>query len=514
MSSTKKITELILPITVIGGFLGAVQDILAPLSKFGIWAGFCLVALGVFLIVVPEASAPGRLIKRMSSHWKTPLVFSFFILGAITITASSFSTENVNKGGKGILADNISAFNVLQQEILALSKETNEIVKDTNKVVKDTNVVVKDTNSVTKDTNTVVKTTQEVVKSTQENVEVILKNTKMTATKKLAELSYRVGDQNDFFRAVDELEGHELIDTLNLFKDAQLKLSRKTRVYPDLFSENNDRNVLLLRMPKRANLIHSLVYLDYPIDKIITVLSIFEGSEKLITPVADWYAWQSINPNIGQSAYGHDVFHPQMIVGDGSSSADRSLISYSRKRANDETTERGGYALVHTAAAMGEINLLKALIKRGHSLNQTSESGYTPLALAIENEQLTTAHFILENSVDVSVNNYITLEIALIKMLDGYYPFEGAVMPASDNSPVFGDPKSNPYYALAKVIISKVKSKPSSVIRAVKLIYKDHVDAVKVKALEHNKYPGTYYDIQYKNRVTLGQQYIDALTSM
>ena len=507
MSIGNKIKELSLPIIAIGGFLGAVQDILSPLNKFGVWAGFGLITFGVFLIVVPETSRIGSLIKGLSVHWKTPLIVSSFVVGGIILTASSFSSGNVEKGGKGLLADNISAFNILQKEVFSLVKETNEIVKDTNKVVKDTNIVVKRTEVVTKNTN-------DVVIETNENVEVILENTKMTATKLLAERSYSTSGHNDFFRAVDDLEGQELIEVLTLYKDAQLKLSRKVKVYPDLFSDNNDRNLLLLRIPKRANLIHSLVCLGLPIEKIIQVMDVFKDSEYLKTPVADWYANESINPDMNLMASYQEHFHPQRLLGSRGSSVDRSLISYSRNRVEDETTKRGGYSLVHTAASMGDINLLKVLLKRGHSLNQTSFSGYTPLALAIENEQIKTINFILEHSVDVSQNNYIAYEVALLKMLNGYYPFEGYVNPKTGKLAEFSQPQDNPYYSIAKSIGNKIKTKPTKIRMAVKDLYVKHVDLVRRSSLEHKKYPGSYYDKMYTERVKLGEQYISALKAL
>jgi len=513
MTFSKKIKELTVPIIAIGGFLGAVQDIISPLNKFGIWAGLVFISLGVFLIVVPESSRPGAFIKGLSDHWKTPLVFSFFILGAIIFTAASFSAKNVEKGGKGVLADNISAFSLLQKEILSLTKETNEIVKDTNKVVKDTNTVVKDTNTVVKETNVVVKTTQVVVQETKADVKVILENTKMTATKALAEHSYSTSDHYDFFRAVDELEGDKLTEILKLYSEAQFNLSRKIKVYPDLFTDNNDRNLQLLRMPKRANLVHGLIYLDYPIEKILAVLNIFEGSEQLTTPVADWYAYQAINPDMTTMASMMVHFHPQSVLGDQASSVDRSLISYPRSRANNDTTKRGKYTLVHTAAAIGDIDLLKVLLKRGHNLNQLTISGYTPLALAIENEQVEMAQFILNKTSDFSTNNYVAYEIALIKMLDGYYPFEGYSKPVTDKSPAFGSPKENPYYLIAKSMSKKISSKPTTVLTSVKELYVKHVNVIKKASLEHRKYPGSHSDKMYQNRIKLGQEYLNILSA-
>lgn len=502
MSLGKKITELVLPITVIGGFIGAVQDIISPISKFGIWAGISFASLAVILICIPEDSKLGMLIKKISQHWKTPLIFSFIILTAITFLCANITSKSIANGGNGVLSDKIQIFAEIQNEILSLARETNVIVKDTNKTVKDTNSVVK--------------TTQQTVNKTNDDVQTILENTRMTATKKLAELSYRVGDQSDFFRAVQELSGQELHDVLSLFKDAQLKLSRQTNVWPDLFTYDNERNALLLRMPKLTNLVHALIYLDYPIEKILAVLNVFEGSEYLKSPVADFYAEQSINPTLANVRT--NVTHPQRLTGSNHSDVNFSLISYPRKRDGKETKQRGGYTLMHTAAAMGNLRLIEVLINRGHNSDEISISGYTPLALAIENEHIEVAKFILSNEVDVSKNNFIAFEVTLLKMFDGYYPDKGSPISAmlEEHKYALGEPQDNPYFKLAKMIQSKSSSTPKSIIYAVKDVYKTNVNLVHKDAaeFEYAKYPDAIKYKEYIARVQLGERYISTLSSL
>ncbi|MCP4587313.1 ankyrin repeat domain-containing protein [Pseudoalteromonas sp.] len=486
MSKGKKILELIVPITIIGGFLGAVQDILAPIGKFGVWAGLVFLCLAIALYFVPEESKIGERIKKMSEHWKMPLIVSLLIISVSVFICTSFSSKNVKQGGKGILVEKMPIFIEVQDKIFSLVKETNEIVKDTNITVKDNNIRIK--------------TTQLGVEETQSDVKVILQNTKATATQTLAELGYSVANSWDFYRAIQETSGSELVEVLNYFKNAKLKLNRQETVYPYLFTSDNERNNALLRMPKYANLIHSLVILDIPTEKLITVFDVFTESEHLKSPMADFYAHESLNPN--RNPAGYETLHPQELLGNNMSNLNRSLISYPLHRMKKDSTKRGGYSLLHTAAVLGELELIKQLIKRGHNPNLTSISGYTPLALAIENENLNVADLLLDhNTVDVSMNENVALEISLLKALDGYYPMLETKQP-----------KDNPYLKVAKRIMNKLEKRPEHVIEATESIYRSHIGLV--EKLREQYEPGTYYFEEYTQHINLGQNYLNALRTL
>lgn len=491
MSLKKKLSELFLPLTAIGGFVGVIQDIVSPLAKIGVWTGFIFIIIGIILILIREDSKFGSFIQNISGHWKTPIVASFFVLGITTFTFSYFSSQSIKEGGKGVLVDNVKVLSVLQKDLLGLQDSVHDIkivTTDTNKIVKDSAVVLN---------------------KTSENVDVILENTNMTATKMLLEKGYSISNHDDFFRAIDELDGDSLKEVLSLFNESQFLLSRKVKIFPDLFSDNNKRNRKLLRMPKHANVIHGLVYLNYPIEKILTVFNIFKGSENLVTPKADWYAEQSINPIIGANYRGVEVFHPQGLLGGAESSFNKSLISYPRNRNQIETTKRGEYSLIHTAAAMGDIELLSVLLDRGHDINKQTVSGYTALALAIENEQISVAKYLLDSGVDVSINGHVAFEIALLKMIEGYYPLIGASGPVHAKRSL-GFPKNNPYYKISSDIRKKISSKPEDIIVTVNNLYSKQVNVFRKLLKEQGDYTGSIY----KARISLGEDYIEALQAL
>lgn len=495
MSTQKKISGLLVPLISAGTFFGAIQDIASPLVKIGPWVGLVFLIAAATLLLCGENSKVGNFIQRTSGYWKKPFIVSLCVLGIATLIFSFFTTKSVINGGKGVLADNVKVIAAIQKSILGLEKSVKElkaITTDTKKTVEDSAIVIN---------------------NTHKDVETILEHTKMTANKVLLEKGYSISRHEDFFRAVDELDDQNLIEILKLFKSANFSLNRKINVYPYLFSDNNERNNALLRMPRYANVVHGLVYSQYPIHKIKSIFNVFKESEKSITPVADWYAWQSINPAFSNFR-GVKVLHPQMILGSNESSFDKSLISYPRARNNISSPKRGGYTLMHTAAALGDIELVTLLIQRGHDLNELTVSGYTPLALAIENEHIEVVNFLLQEGADVSTNGYLAFEVAVLKMIDGYFPLSGSSKPLHDKTKLFGTPKDNPYFQIAKTIRKKLSKVPSEILDSTLSLYSKQVTFFQKELEEYGNYPGTIMDKKYKNKIALGKEYINALKSL
>jgi hypothetical protein len=405
MSFIKKSRQLTLPVIICGSFIGAVQDLLSPLLKFGVLAGVVLIIFSFLLfLTVKEDSKLGIAIRNhISGHWKTPLVISTFLVGSIVIVASYFTTQSRANEGNGVLADNVKFIKVLQADLLGIKESLVVIEKEVTEI----KVITKDTN--------------ETVNETQQNVSEILINTQRTAADLLQDKGYKSNDYNDFYKAIDVTSVNELAEVLTLFKLANFKLNQKISVYPYLFADDNEMNQKLLRLPKASNPLHGMFYRKFPFEKLMVVLTVFKDQQSLITPTADLYAWQSINP-MSHALPNVIVFHPQPNLNFLGGSFNWSLISYKLKRDNKLTEQRGAYNLLHTAAALGDLPLVMQLIKMGFDTSSKTHTGYTPLTLAIENGHTETSAYLLEYDGLSRDDELLALEILLLKSMDGYYP--------------------------------------------------------------------------------------------
>jgi hypothetical protein len=397
------------------------------------------------------------------------------LVGSIVIGASYFTTQSRANEGNGLLADNVKFIKVLQADLLGITESLVVIEKEVSEI----KVITKDTN--------------ETVSETQQNVSEILINTQRTAADLLQDKGYKSNDFNDFYKAIDVTSVTELAEVLTLFKQANFKLNQKISVYPYLFADDNEMNQQLLRLPKASNPLHGMIYRKFPLEKVIIVLNVFKEQQSLLTPTADLYAWQSINPmpfippNV-------TVFHPQTNLNFLGGSFNWSLISYKLKRDNKLTDQRGAYNLLHTAAALGDLPLVKSLIERGFDAWSKTHTGYTALTLAIENGHTETSAYLLKHEGSSIDDELLALEILLLKSMDGYYPANSGMSVVGQ--PAYPEWSENTYLKQAKSLSKRLVNTKDVTLPIIAKMNKQ------IQLHEKNK------GFDFAKSVSIGKQYL------
>jgi ankyrin repeat protein len=71
-------------------------------------------------------------------------------------------------------------------------------------------------------------------------------------------------------------------------------------------------------------------------------------------------------------------------------------------------TNTGGNTPLHLAAACGNVEATKTLVKRGADLNEMNIIGFTPIMMALYNKKLEVVYYLMEISADIHVPHLIS----------------------------------------------------------------------------------------------------------
>ncbi len=403
-----KIRSYLVPLAGLAAILGAVQDLITPLSSFGFWAAAIALAFGITIFLIPESSRFGAYIKSVTDNWKKPLVVSTLTLVVILGFLGMFS--DASKDDKGVLANNFEAFKELQAKLLGIEKK----IQQTNELVTEN---------------------LETTKSVKEDTQEIVKNTRKSSRELLFDKGYDVRDSNSFFSAVMESSDQEFEPLMDAFKEAGFKINTRLNM-PEGGLNNtyvtNEEKAKMFFTPATTGVIDLLVPLKIKptrLDVISQVWSIDVGSHR--SPISEGYArmkhaslpWDKVLPLIT---------HPQIDFASGEDLG-FSLISHRLKRKGNLTTKRGKYNGLHYSAIFGYTQFIDYFIRKNIDIDSTTETGYTALALAIELDQLEYARELRQRGAQLTSHNYLAVEIAMFKAMEF----------ARENSS--GEPEQNPF---------------------------------------------------------------------
>lgn len=460
-----RLKSLLLPIVALSAVAGIVQDLLLPLAKVGIKAGTVIILIGTIIILVKENSRLGQKIKEITDNWKYPLVVSMYLLGISVISLSVFSEQSGKDNG--VLSSKFPALETVQSSLLGIEKK----IDDTKKIVEEN---LKITQTVKIDTEQIKNRTKDIVNvssNTLKNTDIIIKNTQKNAYEELVMRGLQPNDRIGFIRSVKESNWSEFTELMDIYKKANFNILTEVQM-PDAIIEhdyNSDsEKTKSFFMPSKVHLIDVLLILRTDLKRMEYIFDSFNLDVKnLVSPIATAYGGNKYS-QISFKVLIEGVTHPQIDIAMGDD-INFSLISHQLKRNKNLTDKRGRYNLIHYIAMLNYQDYLDPLLRHGISINGTTYAGYTPLALAIENNNFNMVKILLERGAKFESGNNISIEIALIKALNPYQD--------DNNTGKYYTVSENPFFnLLIKNGISKYPKDIKNSVMSVYTAYFEHAN--------------------------------------
>lgn len=365
-----RVVRLFLPVGAIAVIAGIINDLIVPLAQLGIWFGIFTFSIGLMLLLVSDSSRLGIWLKKLSRHWKMPLVCVFLFLGIATLVMAEISARYEEENG--YLASNYELIQGMQLSILSIVGQANTI-RDT------------------------AQETSEAMGQTDRNLALTKDNLRNTAEDELYQLGHSVTDVDQIFSIFTGYQSDALKMRLQLLHKTEYDLYRSVRPYSYWGKAASARMNEIARLPRRMRLADGLVALELPVSVWEEILTYFPELVSDSSISTRGYALEdypySRPPNL---QYGFI-----------------SVRNGAELPRHDEI--RGGYTLLHTSVALNSLISADALLKLNADVNVTSTSGYTPLALASEHGSFEIARLLIQHGADPAAHDWLAVEIALLR---------------------------------------------------------------------------------------------------
>lgn len=369
-SAYNKVVRLFLPVGAIAGIAGIVQDLIVPLAQIGMWLGLVALGIGLVFLLIGEQSRLGVWLKGVSQHWKMPLVAAFLFLGVSILAMAEISAKY--EEDNGYLASNYEVMEGVQATLLSIVGQAN-VIRDT------------------------AKETTAIIRNTGDNLDDTANNLRKTAEDKLHQLGHSVTDVEQIFRIFTGYQGDALKQRLQLLKDSEFNLTRSVRPYNYWGNAYAVRMNEVIRLPRRMRLADALVALELPHSVWRETLSYFPELLTDRSQSTRGYALEDY-----PYTRSDDIQYGWISIRNGATAPSHKDM-------------RGGYTLLHTAVVLNSYTSADALLQLQADVNATTESGYTPLALASEHGTFDVAELLLQYGADAATDNWLAVEIALLR---------------------------------------------------------------------------------------------------